>query len=226
MQKTSELNSGHRQRLKERFSKSRHNDLPSYEIIEMLLFLSSPRSDTKPVAKELLAKFNSISGILNAGSDERKQVKGIGDSANFVFKLIGEIVNRLAYEQIDKKAIIDNWADLIKYCKLLAGNKQQEEFWIMYIDSKNIIIKEEKMQGTIDRVAVYPREIVRTALLVNAYSVVIMHNHPSGTMRPSQADIALTKEINQVLKLINVELLDHIIVAGDLHFSFKNYLLI
>ena len=221
-----EFHSGHRQRLRERFAKSKHNDLPSYEIIEMLLFLSNPRSDTKSIAKELLIRFKSIAGILNASQDDLKQIKGIGDSANFVFKLVGEIVNRIAYEQIDKKPIIDNWNDLINYCKALAGEKQQEEFWVIYLDSKNMIIKEEMMIGTIDRVSVYPREIVKKALLMNAASIIMMHNHPSSNTRPSQADIELTGEIKQSLNLINTELLDHIIVSGNQHFSFKNHMLV
>ncbi len=221
-----ELYSGHRQRLKERFIKSKHNDLPSYEIIEMLLFLSNPRTDTKPIAKELLSRYKSISSIISTSGDELKLIKGVGDSAVFLFKLIGEVMIRVAYEQVDQGVTIDNWQDLIKYCKILAGNKQQEEFWVIYLDSKNKIIKEDKLQGTLDRVAVYPREIVKNSLLSNAASVIIMHNHPSGQTRPSEADIKVTDEINQSLKLINTELIDHIIVSGVSHFSFKNHMLL
>jgi len=221
-----ELHSGHRQRLKERFFKSAQNSLPSYELLEMLLFLSNPRSDTKPTAKELLTRYKTMSAALAAEPEELKLIKGLGDSAIFSLKLVREIASRMGNEKIDKKGVLDNWQDLVNYCKILAGQAEREEFWVIFLDSKNMVIKEQMIAGTIDRVSVYPREIVRSALLANAYSTVIMHNHPSGNIRPSDADIELTREVREALGLVNIELLDHIIVAQGNHFSFKSHLLI
>jgi len=221
-----ELHSGHRQRLKDRFLKSAQNSLPSYELLEMLLFLSNPRSDTKPIAKELLARYKTLSGVLGADNDESKLIKGVGDSTTFVFKLVREIAARIGNERIENKEILANWQDLINYCKILASHIEIEEFRVIYIDSKNIVIKEHKITGTIDRVSVYPREIVRAALLCNAYSVVIMHNHPSGNIRPSEADIELTRQVKESLGTVNIELIDHIIIAQDRYFSFKSHMLI
>jgi DNA repair protein RadC len=221
-----ELHSGHRQRLKERFIKSAQNSLPSYELLEMLLFFANPRIDTKPIAKELLARYKTISAVLMADSDELKLIKGVGDSATFVFKLVREISSRIGNEKINNKEILSNWQDLINYCKILASQLEVEEFHAIYLDSKNIVIKEQRITGTIDRVSVYPREIVRNALLCNAYSVVIMHNHPSGNIRPSEADIGLTREVKDGLALVNIELIDHIIVSHGQYFSFKSHMLV
>lgn len=221
-----ELHSGHRQRLKERFFKSAQNTMPAYELLEMLLFLSNPRSDTKPIAKGLLGRYKTLSAVLSAQGEELKLVKGVGDSALFAFKLVREIASRIGSEKIDKKEVLDNWQDLVNYCKILAGQIEREEFWVIFIDSKNMVVKEHMIPGTIDRVSVYPREIVRSALLANAYSAVIMHNHPSGNVRPSEADLELTREVQEALALVNIELLDHIIVSQGSHFSFKHHLLI
>jgi DNA repair protein RadC len=221
-----ELHSGHRQRLKERFIKSAHSSIPTYELLEMLLFFANPRSDTKPVAKILLERYKTLSAVLVADIDELKLIKGVGDSATFVFKLVREIASRMGNEKINNKEVLSNWQDLVNYCKILASQLEIEEFHAIYLDSKNMVIKEHKITGTIDRVSVYPREVIRSGLLCNAYSVVIMHNHPSGNIRPSQADIELTREVKEGLAMVNIELIDHIIVSHDRHFSFKNHMLI
>lgn len=218
-----ELNSGHRQRLKERFYKSKTFDLPDYEILEMLLFLVIPRVDTKPTAKALLNRYNSLLEVLNASSEELLSFDRIGFSAVHLFKLISEIVARVGKEKITKKPILENWGEMINYCKTRFGTKPVEVFSTIYLNAKSEVIEEcSQNVGTINRVAVYPREVIKKALFLNAVSVLMVHNHPSGLVRPSNADINITTEIQDGLKFVEIELLDHIIVSGVKHFSFKN----
>jgi DNA repair protein RadC len=217
-----ELQSGHRQRLKERFAKSKNFDLPDYEILEMLLYLVLPRKDTKPIAKLLLQRFNSLIGVINADMAQLSQIDYVGPSVVHLFKLLDELLARFSREKLWNKSVISNWGELINYCKMRFGSKPVEIFGVIYLNSKSEIIEEDSQIGTLNRVAIYPREIIKKALMLNSASVLMVHNHPSGLARPSEADISVTMEIEEGLRYVEIDLLDHIIVSGLNHFCFKN----
>lgn len=213
---------GHRSRLKERLIKSALGELPDYEIVELILFLSNPRSDVKNTAKLLIEKFGSISAMVSADKEVLKNIPHIGDSAIYVFRIIQEAAIRLVRDDIKNVNILSSWKSLLDYARASMGHKTIEEFKVIYLNSKNIIINEELMgKGTVDTVSVYIREVAKRAILIDASSVILIHNHPSGDTKPSRADVEVTKQIMKALEIFNINLHDHLIISNKSHFSFK-----
>ncbi len=215
---------GHRKRLKDRFFNLPIRSLPDYELLELLLFYIIPLRDTKPTAKKLLQKFGSFINVLNADAEGLKQVEGIGQSAELYFKLLKDVFSRL-HLPIDPKEthVLSNWNAVISYCNLTMGFQKIETFKILYLNAKNILIHEETLNsGTVDKVAVHPREIVKTSLSCGALAVILVHNHPSGDVSPSKQDISLTNKIISALEVVGVLVHDHIIISGNDYYSFKS----
>lgn len=219
---------GHRTRLKKRFANSQLRSYDEYEILEMLLFYSLPRVDTKPIAKELLRKFKSLAGVINASEKELLEIDGIGSSTVLLFKLLLDFYSRLFIRVGDKQFdVINNWVAVINYCKLTMGFNPRESFRVLYLNKKNQLIKDEiAAEGTIDKIHIYPREIARKALECSACGVILVHNHPTGDTQPSHEDILVTKAIVRSLETIGVKLLDHLIIGSEDHYSFKTNKLI
>ena len=213
---------GHRKRLKARFMKAPSRTLPDYEILEMVLFLVVLRKDTKPLAKELLKKFGSLKRILTADSNDLKSVKGAGESVKFICKLLADLFSRL-YLPIEKKVnVLSNWTAVVNYCMLTMGGEKKEYCRALYLDKRNALITDEVLQsGTVDGVMIYPREVAKQCLIHGATAVILVHNHPSGQAEPSKEDLDMTKELETVLKAVNIVLHDHIIVVEDGYFSFN-----
>lgn len=220
---------GHRKRLRERFLKVGIESLQDYEIIELLLTFSIPQRDVKPIAKELLKKFGSIKGIFDASSEELKSVPYVKDKTIDLITFVKEISAIYQKEKVREKPILKTSQELANYCIKKFGYKKEEEFHVIYLDSKLSIIQEEvrfpgkevHFKGTIDRAAVYPRKIMEEALKNKAYALVISHNHPDGNPQPSDYDINLTKVIDLAAKSLGLILYDHIIVTSNTYFSFK-----
>ncbi|WP_323732412.1 RadC family protein [Candidatus Bandiella euplotis] len=215
---------GHRQRLNERFLKSPIRTVPDYEVLEMLLFYVIPIKDTKSIAKNLLRKFGSLIEVLDADQTQLIEIKGVGQSVIIYFKLLKDLFSRLHIpSDLEKKFyILNNWGSVINYCNLTMGFQKTESFKILYLNAKNILIHEEVIDyGTVDRIAIHPREIVKSALTVGASALILVHNHPSGDVSPSKQDIELTNTIATALRSINVTIHDHIIVSRNDYYSFK-----
>jgi DNA repair protein RadC len=217
---------GHRSRLKERFMLSQNN-IPDYEILEMVLFWGIPRKDVKDLAKKLLKEFGSISNIVHAAEDKLLSIHGVTNAVYANFRLLKEILLRCMQSNILKKNIITSWDALVEYLRITQGNIKTEQFRVLYLNTKNILIADELQEiGTVDQTAAYPREIFKRALFHEAVSIILVHNHPSGNPEPSNADILLTKEIESGCKSLHINLYDHVIVSTDDIFSFKsNFLL-
>ncbi|MBN9542648.1 MAG: DNA repair protein RadC [Alphaproteobacteria bacterium] len=214
---------GHRQRAKERFLKSKPGSFSEYDLLELVLFYVVPRSDTKPIARELLYKFGSISKILNALPNELKNTKGLGNSAYTFFRLIKEVSAKQHEEEMRSKPILESWSALIKYARTTMGHLKTEVFRVIYLNKKNMIIADEFQDfGTVDNTPVYPREIIKKALNYEASSIILLHNHPSGNTNPSKSDIYSTNDIQRICLSLGIELIDHIIISGESHYSFKN----
>ncbi len=215
--------SGHRKRLKERFSNSSVGSLPDYEILEMILFMATPRRDTKPLARLLLKRFGSIKGVFFADPTELANVSGITTSTINLMRLLEDFFSRL-YKPDAKndETILNNWNNVLNYCTLTMGFKKHECLRVLYLDKRNKLLADQLMQeGTVDKVAIYPREILKQCLAKGASAVIIVHNHPSGEAKPSQEDTSITQQINDALKIIGISLHDHVIVAKEKHFSFR-----
>jgi len=212
---------GHRARLRERVLKAGGGSLADYEVLEMLLFGSNPRSDVKPLAKSLLARFGSLNKVLNAPNERLKEIENCTPAVIATLKNAEELVSRLLQETVQKKTVLQSWKALLDYCRVTMSNNQTEQFRIFFLDSKNQLIADEKQQeGTINHTPVYPREVVKRALELGAASLILAHNHPSGDPAPSKADISMTKQIMQAAAAVNIDVHDHLIIGGNDHYSF------
>lgn len=213
---------GHRERLRERFRSAGHDALADYEMLELLLFRSIPRADTKPVAKALLKRFHTLAGVLAGPEALLKEVPGVGDSVAFDLKTVFAIVQRSLKTEITGKEVLSSWAKVIDYCKASMANEDREQFRILFLDKKNALIADEVQQtGTVDHAPVYPREVARRALELAATAVILVHNHPSGDPTPSRADIEMTRQVVETAKALGIAVHDHIIIGRDGHASLK-----
>lgn len=210
---------GHRKRLRDKVITTDGNGLHDYEILEFLLFSSSLRSDVKPLAKELLAKFGSLSAVINAPADKLATL--INSSALASLICSRQIIMRTLKYQAVQQPILDNMQALVDYCRTNFGFYQEERFHLIFLDNQlKLIATEEHAKGTLNHSQIYLREIIKTSLWHNAASLIIIHNHPNGKAQPSTDDITTTLHIKTALKTINVELIDHFIVNETEFYSF------
>jgi len=213
---------GHRDRLRTRLREQGGEALLDYELLELLLFQLLPRRDTKPIAKELLARFGSVSEVLSAPRRMLLEVSGVGESVADGLKLSQAIALRFARDGVRGRDTLGSWQAVLDYCRTAMAFEEREQFRILFLDKKNQLIADEKQQtGTVDHTPVYPREVVRRALELSATALVLCHNHPSGDPTPSQADIAMTRTIVDVAKPLGIVVHDHIILARGGHASFR-----
>lgn len=217
------LGEGHRERLRKRYIKSGLEGFNDYEVLELLLTYSIARKDVKPIAKELIEKFGTIDELAKSDIKSLLEVDGIGEGSAVFLKLIGDIALTLYREKIEDKDIltIKSKNSLLSYLRGEIGYSPREEFKILFLDTSNKLISSETLfSGTIDKSAIYPREIVERVIKNRAKSVIFAHNHPSGSISPSKKDIELTQYMYDSLKLLEIRLLDHIIVTKNSYFSF------
>ena len=208
---------GHRERLVKKINEN-PDALNDYEILESILFLIIPRKDTKPMAKDLLKKFGNLAEVLNAPAKELTDVDDVGVKTVQTLKLINAATNRQKLSKIikTKKPVYDNWSDIYDYCINKTGYSKVEEFRILFINKKNILIADETHQkGTINFTPTYPREIVKRCLELGASGIILLHNHPSGDVTPSRNDIAITEKIIKTAEMMDIEVVDHIIVSKE-----------
>lgn len=214
---------GHRLRLKERFMQFQYN-LPDYEILEMVLFWAIPRKDVKDLAKTLLKEFGNLSNIIHADMDKLFAIKGTTQSIYANFRLLKEILRRTMQNNILGKDIISCWNDLVEYLRVTQGNIKTEQFRILFLNTKNILIEDELQEiGTVNQTPAYPREIVKRALFHEASAIILVHNHPSGNPNPSKDDIDLTAKIKEACRTLDIKLHDHVIVSKNDIYSFKSH---
>jgi DNA repair protein RadC len=213
---------GHRERLRARFREQGLAGLADYELLEMALYRAIPRGDTKPLAKALLHKFGTLSEVLAAPRERLKEVDGAGDRVVDELKLIKAFAERLAGEAVRKRPLLSSWTALLDYCRAAMAFEEREQFRILFLDKKNVLIADEVQQtGTVDHTPVYPREVIRRALELSASALILVHNHPSGDPTPSRADIQMTSTIAEVGKPLGILVHDHLIIGRDGHASFK-----
>ncbi|PZO76797.1 MAG: hypothetical protein DI629_15430 [Mesorhizobium amorphae] len=218
---------GHRQRLRDRFRESGAGALSDYELLEMVLFRSIPRGDTKPQAKALLKRFGSLAEVMGAPEARLREVEGIGEAAAQDIKLLEALAHRVARSGVVRREVLSSWDAVVAYCRLAMSHAEREEFRILFLDKKNALIADEVQQtGTIDHTPVYPREVVKRSLELGATAVILVHNHPSGDPTPSKADIEMTKAVMAAAKTVVIAVHDHIIVGRKGHASLKGLMLI
>jgi len=214
--------SGHRQRLRERFLKGGNDAVADYEILELLLFAALPRRDVKALAKTLLARFGGLPEVFAAEPARLREVSGVGDTVIAILNVVEAASHRALQQQVLDRPVISSWQALLDYCKVAMQHNKTEQFRILFLDRKNVMIADElQQQGTVDHTPVYPREVVRRALDLGASAIVMVHNHPSGDPTPSPQDIQTTNQVVEAAKALGISVHDHIIIGRKAHASFK-----
>jgi DNA repair protein RadC len=212
----------HRKRLKSRFNNSGLEAFHDYEVLEILLTYSIPRKDTKPIAKQLLKDFKSLKGVMDAEISELEKVEGIGNHSAILIKLIKEINNLYLKEKAMERPQITCTRELLDYCKNSMGGLKDEHFAVVYLDAQNRIIDMATInEGIVNQAVVYPRKVMENALQKKASAIILVHNHPSGHTRPSDADIRLTRTISETARTLDITVHDHIIIGENMVFSFR-----
>ena len=212
----------HRKRLRTRFLDGGAAALPDYELLELVLFRAMPRQDVKPLAHHLLQVFGDFNGVLSAPHARLVEIKGIGPSVLTELKIVEAAAHRLARSRVIQRNIVSSWDALLDYCHTTMAHRDIEQFRILFLDRKNTLIAdEEQARGTVDHVPVYPREVAKRGLELNASALILVHNHPSGDPTPSEADIAMTNQIGQALAALGITLHDHLIIGKSREISFR-----
>lgn len=220
-------NQGHRARVKEKFLVSFGEELRDYELLEMLLFGAFVRKDTKVLAKRLISKFGDISAIINADVNLLREIEGVGDSVIVQLKLAAQITKRILKKSIKEKPLLNNSDAVISYVSHLLQDLNYEAFFVLFLNKKYQLIEEQLVaKGEGDFVLVSAKDVARRALMLHASFIILAHNHPSNELKPSNSDIRTTNEIVEVLKKLEVMVLDHLIIGKGGSYSFKQNLLL
>jgi DNA repair protein RadC len=212
----------HRTRLRNRFMEQGINGLQPYEIIELFLTFVMPQQDVKEEAKEIIKRFGSVKGFFDADPQELKKVKLVKDKAITLIQFIKEISVLYRRQLAEEMPLSQSKEELIQYSINKLGYSKEEEFWLISLDSKYAITKEDLIsRGLIDKAPIYPRKIIETAMKNKAHAILLIHNHPNGNPQASEQDIVITKGIEIPARVLNMSIFDHLIVAHDQYFSFR-----
>ncbi|TRW99662.1 JAB domain-containing protein [Paracoccus sp. M683] len=212
----------HRARLRERFLAGGAAAMPDYELLELLLFRAIPRQDVKPLARRLIQHFGDFNRVISAMPSRLQDVTGVGPAVITEFKIVEAAAQRLARARVMNRPVLSGWQALLDYCHTAMAHAETEQFRTLYLDRKNnLIADEEQARGTVDHVPVYPREIMRRALELNASALILVHNHPSGDPTPSEADITMTHRIAKAADSLSITLHDHLIIGKSREISFR-----
>ena len=213
---------GHRERLRTRFLTGGHAPMPEYELLELLLFNAIERIDVKPLAKRLLSTFGDLNGVVAASKHRLLKVEGTTPKVYLQLRIAEAFAQRMSQAKILERNILSSWGELIEYCRTTMAHRDTEQFRVIFLDRKNTVIAdEEQAKGTVDHVPVYPREVAKRALELNASSIILVHNHPSGDPTPSHQDISMTEKISAACQAIGVGVHDHVIIGKDSEVSFR-----
>lgn len=193
-----------------------------YELLEYVLGLAIPRRDTKPLAKALIARFQSFAAVIAAEPRDLKRVPGVGDTVIATLGFVRAAALRLQRANIYGKPVLAGWQALLDYLHADMAHLGRERFRVLFLDSRNVLIADEAMSdGTVNQTSVYVREVIHRALDLGATALILVHNHPSGDPKPSRDDIQLTNHIRDAARVLGVQLHDHIVIGREGHASFK-----
>ena len=213
---------GHRARMRQKLLMAGPDALLDHEMLEMTLFLALPRRDTKPLARSLLDRFGSFAGAIAAPPVELRAVEGLGEAGLAALKTVHGAALRLARAEVQDRPVLNNWDRLIGYLSTVLARERIEQFRVLFLDTKNRLIADEaQARGTVNHTPVYPREVVRRALELQATALILVHNHPSGDPTPSRADIEMTAEVKAAAAVLGIALHDHLIIGNGRHVSLR-----
>lgn len=212
----------HRERLRARFLAGGAAAMQDYELLEIILGAAIPRRDVKPLAKQLIARFGDLAGVFTASPADLTAEKGVGEVAASILKAVQASALHLQKAGLTERPLISSWDQLSAYLRSAMGREKVEQFRVLFLDTRNrLILDEVQQRGTVNHTPVYPREVVRRALDVGATALILAHNHPSGDVTPSRADIEMTEKIVTAAKALEIVVHDHVIVGASETFSFR-----
>lgn len=219
------MHEGHRERLRKRYQEEGLDNFEDHEVLELLLTYSIPRANTNDTAHELLDRFGSLLNVFGATIQELRDVKGVGDRSAVLLHFCMDLLRRIRLEEQrggKKRAHLPNPYVAGKYVQQLLLNERYECIYAVCMDKNKRVLHSKKLvEGTLAETVLYPRTLVEYSLQNKAYSVVLAHNHPSGDPRPSEADWQTTENARKALEVIGITLFDHLIVGGQMVFSFS-----
>ena len=190
--------------------------LSDAELLALLLRSGIPGKNVLQLAQELVNRFGGVAGLLHTPAEALKTVKGLGPAKRAELVAVLELARRALAQQLTQKPLFNTPQAVRDYLQLQLGGLHHEVFAVLFLDSQHrLIALEEMFRGTLTQTSVYPREVVKQALTLNASSVVLAHNHPSGTAQPSRADEALTHTLKAALALVDVRERDHFVVTAS-----------
>lgn len=214
---------GHRRRIKEKYRSNGIAGWLEYEVLELALTYAISRKDTKPIAKDLISRFRTINGVLDADRKDLETIPGISEHTSLLLKLLKDIAILYVGNRLHHRDLLSSPQAVYDYLRTSLKGASDEKFKMLFLDSRSQLIAVETFEtGTVNFSVVYPRKVVERALYNHAVSVIIAHNHPAGSLEPSQEDLDVTKAIRKALKTVEITLLDHIIIGNNDYYSFKN----
>ena len=222
MTKKTDHRHGHRGRLRERLLRAGRQAFADYELLELLLTYAIPRKDTKPIAKRLLDRFGSFSGVFDQPREQLLEIEGVGpQTCTFLFS-IREFMVRYLEQEVEYAEAISSPEDIAEFVRIHLGTTPRECLMILYLNDANRLKYHATVtEGTVDRAPFYPREILKTAFLRDATGLIMVHNHPSGDPIPSENDHKITLQLEKLAKEFNIKVHDHLIVTPHKAFSLK-----
>ena len=213
---------GHRARMRGKLLTAGPDALLDHELLEMVLFLALPRRDTKPIARALLTRFGSFANALAAPLSDLRGIEGLGEAGAAALRTVQAAALRLARAEVIDRPVLNNWDRLLAYLTAALSRERVEQFRVLFLDTRNRLMADEaQARGTVNHTPVYPREVVRRALELQATALILVHNHPSGDPSPSRADIEMTREVKAAADSLGIVLHDHLIVGNGRHLSFR-----
>ena len=212
----------HKKHLQDRFFDGGAQAMPDYELLELILYRALPRADVKPIAAVLIESFGDFNRVISAPISRLLEIEGVDHAVAQDLKIVEAAAHRLARARVMQRPVISSWDAVLDYCHTTMAHRETEQFRVLYLDRKNILIAdEEQARGTVDHVPVYPREVVKRALELNASALILVHNHPSGDPTPSDADITMTNQIRDAAEALDIQLHDHLIIGKSTELSFR-----
>ncbi len=213
---------GHRRRLKEKYASSGANALKDYELLELLLSFSIPHRDTKPYAKKLLSVFKNVRSVLEADLNSLRVLGELPPQSALQLKAVGDLGRLARSEEFKRGRVIAGPEDVVSFLREQIGSRPREVFAAVFLDHRNHLLSFDALQeGTVDHTAVYPREILKRALDLHATGLILAHNHPGGSLEPSEGDQQLTRQVATAARAMGVTVHDHLILTAEGHFSFR-----
>ncbi len=205
---------GHRERMRRKLMAAGPHALLDHELLEMVLFLAIPRKDTKAIARALLARFGDFPEVVAAPAAELLRIDGMGPAAVAALRTVQVAALRLAERQAREAPVLNNWERLQAYLTAALARERTEQFRVLFLDGRNRLLADEVMgAGTVNHAPVYPREVVRRAIELHATALILVHNHPSGDPTPSRADVDMTREVAEAVRIMGITLHDHLVVG-------------